>query len=189
MASSLRSSPGWRSVQWRERDMGPSSEFVAAAGELLSIVVWFVFGALMAPVVRDASWHDLVYAIASLTMIRMASVGVALIGGGLDARTVLFIGWFGPRGLASVVFALLAFDALDPADAHAALSAIAVTVVLSVVAHGLSAGPLAVRYGARAKARGVPMDAPPHVAEIPARSFVRRGAHPMPSPPEHRPDG
>ena len=59
-----------------------------------------------------------------------------------------FIGWFGPRGLASVVFGLIAYDTLDPADAGRVLSVVTVTIALSVLAHGLSASPLAARYGA-----------------------------------------
>ena len=83
-------------------------EFIAGAGELLSIVVWFVFGAVLVPVLGDASWRDVVFALLSLTVVRMAAVALAAIGSGLDRPTIAFLGWFGPRGLASVVFALLA---------------------------------------------------------------------------------
>ena len=68
-------------------------------------------------------------------------------GSGLDRATVALVGWFGPRGLASVVFGLIAFDELDPVAANQVLSLVVVTVTLSVVAHGLTAGPLAARYG------------------------------------------
>jgi NhaP-type Na+/H+ or K+/H+ antiporter len=67
-------------------------------------------------------------------------------GAGLDHKTVLFIGWFGPRGLASLVFALLALEDLGTA-ADEVVAIIGVTVLLSVLAHGLSASPLAARYG------------------------------------------
>jgi NhaP-type Na+/H+ or K+/H+ antiporter len=77
----------------------------------------------------------------------MIPVALALMGSGLDRVTVGFVGWFGPRGLASVVFGLIAFDALTPSDANHVLSVVTVTVTLSVVAHGLSASPLAARYG------------------------------------------
>jgi NhaP-type Na+/H+ or K+/H+ antiporter len=80
-------------------------------------------------------------------------VALALIGAHLDRRTVLFIGWFGPRGLASLVFALLALEEIGP-GADAAVAVIAVTVLLSVVAHGISAAPLADRYGAAGAPRG-----------------------------------
>ena len=71
----------------------------------------------------------------SLTLIRMLPVAVALLGAGFDRATVAFVGWFGPRGLASVIFALLALDDLDGA-AHEAIDVIALTVLLSVLAHG-----------------------------------------------------
>jgi NhaP-type Na+/H+ or K+/H+ antiporter len=93
-----------------------------------------------------------VYAVLSLTVVRMLPVALASIGSGLDRDTVLFIGWFGPRGLASLVFALLALEELG-ADAEEVLTLIGLTVILSVVAHGVSASPLATRYGSAAKRR------------------------------------
>ena len=78
----------------------------------------------------------------------MVPVALALVGSGLDRFTVSFVGWFGPRGLASVVFGLIAYDSLDPTDAGRVLSVVTVTIALSVLAHGLSASPLAARYGA-----------------------------------------
>jgi sodium/hydrogen antiporter len=81
----------------------------------------------------------------------MVPVALACAGAGLDRDTVLFVGWFGPRGLASLVFALLALEQLGNA-AEEAVAIIGVTVLLSVLAHGLTAAPLASRYG-RAVAR------------------------------------
>jgi NhaP-type Na+/H+ or K+/H+ antiporter len=89
-----------------------------------------------------------VFAVLALTVVRMLPVAVVLFGSGLDRFTVGFIGWFGPRGLASVVFGLIAYDTLDRVDAGRVLSVVTVTIALSVVAHGLSAPPLAARYGA-----------------------------------------
>jgi NhaP-type Na+/H+ or K+/H+ antiporter len=82
----------------------------------------------------------------------MVPVAIASVGSGLDRDTVLFVGWFGPRGLASLVFALLALEELGT-SAEQALSVIGLTVLLSVLAHGLSAAPLAARYGAAAARR------------------------------------
>ena len=78
----------------------------------------------------------------------MVPVAIALLGAGQDRATVAFIGWFGPRGLASVVFALLAVEDLGGSDPRvfAAVHAIAITIVFSIVAHGLTARPLAGRY-------------------------------------------
>jgi sodium/hydrogen antiporter len=75
----------------------------------------------------------------------MTPVAVALAGTGLDRATVAFIGWSGPRGLASVVFALIAADTLDRPAADRVLAAVALTVLASVVAHGVTASPLAAR--------------------------------------------
>ncbi len=87
------------------------------------------------------------FAVLALTVVRMVPVAIACVGLGLDRRTVAFIGWFGPRGLASVIFALLAFDTLDAADGRRVLAAVTITVVVSVVAHGITASPFAARYG------------------------------------------
>ena len=82
-------------------------------GEVLMLAVWFLFGAALVPVAIDNFdvW-TLGYALMSLTVIRMVPVARLLMGSGLDRRSVLFVGWFGPRGLASVVFALLAVEEL-----------------------------------------------------------------------------
>jgi sodium/hydrogen antiporter len=127
--------------------------FVEQTGSLVSLLVWLAFGAIAIPIILDlATPAVLVYAVLSLTLVRMVPVAIATLGARLDRDTVLFVGWFGPRGLASLVFALLALEELgDPADE--ALTVIGVTVFLSVVAHGLSAAPLAARYGAAAARR------------------------------------
>ena len=75
-------------------------------------------------------------------------MALALLGSGSTGPPWASSGWFGPRGLASVVFGLIAYDTLDPTDAGRVLSVVTVTVALSVLAHGLSASPLAARYGA-----------------------------------------
>ena len=113
-------------------------------GELMALVVWFLFGAVLVPVAVDGfSVEMLAYALLSLTLVRLVPVALALIGSGLDRGTVLFVGWFGPRGLASVVFALLAVEELGETPVvDFAVGAVALTVLLSVVLHGVSAGPL-----------------------------------------------
>jgi NhaP-type Na+/H+ or K+/H+ antiporter len=90
--------------------------------------------------------RTILYAVLSLTVVRMLPVAIASVGAGLDRTTVLFVGWFGPRGLASLVFALLALEALG-SHADEAVAVLTATVLLSVVAHGLTAAPLAQRYG------------------------------------------
>ncbi|HEU4947637.1 MAG TPA: cation:proton antiporter [Kribbella sp.] len=145
--------------------------FLEQAGGLVSLLVWLAFGAIALPIMRDrVDLATVIYAVLSLTVVRMVPVALASIGSGLDRDTVLFVGWFGPRGLASLVFALLALEELGP-SAEEAVSIIGVTVFLSVLAHGLSAGPLAARYGQAVAARGPEPGGP--VADIPFRGLPR----------------
>jgi len=124
-------------------------ELPELGGELLALVVWFLFGTTLVPV----AFHHLdgtviVYALASLTIVRMLPVALSLVHSGLDRPSIAFIGWFGPRGLASVVFALLAIEDLggtSPA-VNTAVATVALTVLLSVVLHGITAGPGGRRY-------------------------------------------
>ena len=132
----------------KELDVGALGELPELIGELLALAVWFLFGAALLPVAFDHfSVSTLAYALLSLTVIRMVPVALALTGTGMDRPTVLFVGWFGPRGLASVVFALLAVEELGEASSMGqAIAVVALTVLVSVVLHGVSAGPLGGRY-------------------------------------------
>jgi NhaP-type Na+/H+ or K+/H+ antiporter len=122
--------------------------YVEQTAGLASLLMWLAFGAIGVPIVWEhASWQIATYALLSLTVIRMVPVALSLIGTGLPPGTVAFIGWFGPRGLASVIFALIAVDELGT-GAGDAVAVIGMTVLISVFAHGLSARPLATRYGA-----------------------------------------
>jgi NhaP-type Na+/H+ or K+/H+ antiporter len=143
--------------------------FDAGMGSLLSLIVWFMFGAFLVPALDVVTWQSVVFAVLALTVMRMLPVALSLLRSGLDASTVAFIGWFGPRGLASVVFALVVSDALTGKDASLALSVISLTVVSSVVAHGLSARPFARAYGEHVDR--LTRDAPEHheVPHLPAR--------------------
>jgi NhaP-type Na+/H+ or K+/H+ antiporter len=149
--------------------------FSEEAGTLLSLLVWFAFGAVMlVPGLQAAGWRDVVFAVLALTLVRMVPVALALAGSGLDRTTVAFIGWFGPRGLASVVFGLIAADTLDSADGQTVLAAVVVTVALSVLAHGVTAAPFARRYGAHAT--GLHPERPEHrsVPRLPVRDLRAR---------------
>jgi NhaP-type Na+/H+ or K+/H+ antiporter len=130
-------------------DASESIELTELVGSLLSLVLWFVFGAgFVLPAFEHLDVRTAVYAVISLTVVRMVPVAVSLLGSGTDRATTLFIGWFGPRGLASVVFALLAVEELGGTDPRVvvAVDAIAITIVFSIVAHGITARPLATRY-------------------------------------------
>jgi NhaP-type Na+/H+ or K+/H+ antiporter len=132
---------------------GPGGEkeayFVEQSADLAAMISWLIFGALAVPAIGHwFEWPVFGYALLSLTAIRMLPVALALLGSGFDRFSVAFIGWFGPRGLASVIFALLALEDLGPA-AQEVTATIALTVLLSVVAHGLSSGPFARRFVSR----------------------------------------
>ena len=88
-----------------------------------------------------------VYAILSLTVIRMLPVAVSLVGMRLERQTVGFLGWFGPRGLASILFGLFVVENADLAGSETILSIVTWTVLASIVLHGLTAVPMAARYG------------------------------------------
>jgi NhaP-type Na+/H+ or K+/H+ antiporter len=120
----------------------------------LVYAVWLIFGLLAVPaIVREVGIREVAFAVLSLTVLRMGPVALSLVGSGLQARTALFVGWFGPRGLASIVFALIALESLDiNGPLRVVVTTIALTVLLSVLAHGLSAPPLARRYGAWVRA-------------------------------------
>ena len=130
-------------VQVGFKDAGKHSvEFAEEWGQLFNLSVFFLFGVL---VVRDwpqftrASW---LYAVLSLTVIRMLPVAIALIGTRLDWASIAFIGWFGPRGLASIVLGLVYLEQeMNLPGEPVMRSAVMVTVLLSIFAHGLSAIP------------------------------------------------
>ena len=142
------------------RDRLTDSELLVdeTVSNLLQGATWFVFGAVaVGPVILSGTfdWRWVVFAALSLTIVRMLPVAVALLGTHERWQTVAFIGWFGPRGLASVVFMIIVLD-LSPDDAAAAtiFGTVAVTVSLSILLHGLSARPLAIAYGAWADRQG-----------------------------------
>ena len=150
--------------------------FVEETGALVSLLVWLSFGAVeVVPALRGLSWQTVVYAGLSLTVIRMLPVAVALWRGGLSREAVAFVGWFGPRGLASVVFALIALEDLGDSVAGPAVGIITVTVLLSVLVHGATADPLARRYGPRLAQAAGP-DEHPALPGLPERRLIRRAS-------------
>jgi NhaP-type Na+/H+ or K+/H+ antiporter len=135
-------------------------EFGEVGGELLGLAVFFMFGVLV-PSLGPFDLPTVLFAIAALTVLRMVPVALSLVGTRLAPATVAFMGWFGPRGLASIVLALVAIgDGAEgpPTLAPVVIAAVALTVTLSVLTHGLSAGP-AVRWYAGAIAH-LPSGAP-----------------------------
>jgi NhaP-type Na+/H+ or K+/H+ antiporter len=114
----------------------------ASTGEVLAMLTWVAFGGpILARLLDFVTWPMLLYSVLSLTLIRILPVFLCLAGTGMSIRGKLFIGWFGPRGLASIVFAVIVFDAGASGRETLAVTA-ALTVLLSVLAHGASANPL-----------------------------------------------
>ena len=114
-------------------------------GTLLAIGVWTSFGLIGSSLLLPVEPMVVLYAVLSLTVMRLLPVGLALLGAGFRRPTVWFIGWFGPRGLASVVFLVIGIDGLTAAGISTApyAATVAWTVLLSVILHGLTSGPLA----------------------------------------------
>jgi len=123
-----------------------SHKLVLAAegtGETLALVTWMLFGAMViGPALQEFTWEVVVYALLSLTVIRVLPIFLSLVGTGESISSRLFLGWFGPRGLASIVFAIIVINAEVPGAELLALVVIC-TVFMSLVAHGISANPLA----------------------------------------------
>ncbi len=112
-------------------------------GETLALVTWMLFGAMViGPATNLFSWDVVVYALLSLTVIRIVPIFLSLAGTGESVSSRLFLGWFGPRGLASIVFAIIVINAQVPGADLLALVVVC-TVLMSLVAHGISANPLA----------------------------------------------
>lgn len=127
-----------------------TSDLLEVSADLLSFVVWFLAGGVLLLVLDTGfRWQWALLAVLALTVLRSLPVAISLIGTGLKWPTGLFIGWFGPRGLATIVFGLLAVEELG-SDSELLTDVggvIGITVVLSAFAHGISAGPVSRRYG------------------------------------------
>ncbi len=111
--------------------------------EALAMLTWLTFGALViGQVIPEFTWEIVVYAVLSLTIVRIVPIFLSLTGTGESSSSKLFLGWFGPRGLASIVFAIIVIEEGLPGSRYIAL-VVACTVGLSLVAHGVTANPLA----------------------------------------------
>ncbi len=112
-------------------------------GETLALVTWMLFGAIViSHCIQHFTWSMVIYAILSLTFIRMFPIFIALVGTGESINAKLFLGWFGPRGLASIVFSIIVVNSELPGGRFIAMVVI-LTVFFSLITHGLTANPLA----------------------------------------------
>jgi NhaP-type Na+/H+ or K+/H+ antiporter len=149
-------------VQAGFQDVGKQSvEFSDKWGQLLNLFIFFIFGVLAAQACSQFNLPGLLYAVLSLTVVRMLPVAISLIGTRLSAATVLFMGWFGPRGLGSIVLGMVSLERVSyRPDEPVVRIAVVTTVLLSILAHGLSAAPGTSVYVRRIA--GLPSDAPEH---------------------------
>lgn len=129
-------------------------DFAEAEGQLLNLTVFFLLGIIIAGLIPYITWQIVLYAILSLTVIRMIPVALSLFGTHISLDSVLFMGWFGPRGLASIVLALIAIERLGSFPGqNTFILAVFITVLFSVVAHGITALPLSSIYIRRNKSK------------------------------------
>jgi len=144
-------------------------EFMETEGQLLMLITFLVFGAAMLPEsISHLQPSYFVYALLSLTAIRMIPIALSLIGSGVRLPSHLFLGWFGPRGLASILFVLLILEESDVPHREELLHITVITVALSALLHGLTAAPFARLYGKMAARMGE-CEENKTVAELPLR--------------------
>jgi len=143
---------GTRTPSVRER----IHEFAEAEGQQLALFIFLMLGLILVPV--TIQYWDIrawMYAVLSLTFIRMIPVALSLMGSKLDWASVSFIGWFGPRGIASILYLLIVVGRIGKSGYEYMLSVIVLTVLLSVFLHGISAVPFAHLYGRYASKHGM----------------------------------
>ena len=170
----------------RQETGGEVAHLLEQGGDVLNAATFIVFGAIvLGPALHHLDWNVVAYAVLSLTVVRMIPVAVAMIGTHARPPTVAFLGWSGPRGLASIVFGVLVADEVDLPYQQDILLAVAVTVTLSILAHGLTAQPLTDRYVRWYEAGRPPMEGRPaaeHRLRAPLSSRARTRARPSPRP-------
>ena len=144
-------------------------EFMETEGQLLMLITFLIFGAALLPeALEHLSPEIFLYAVLSLTIIRMVPIALSLIGAGLRVPTQLFLGWFGPRGLASILFVLLILEESELPHQSELLTITVVTVALSILMHGITAAPFASLYGKLAARMG-DCEETQHVTEMALR--------------------
>ena len=144
--------------------------FTDAEGQLLNLSVFFIFGVLVIGLQGSLSWEVALYALLSLTVIRLLPVALSLAGTHLRSVSVLFMGWFGPRGLASIVLGLIVVaEAPLLAGREEIEAVVALTVLLSVLLHGVTAAPLSAAYASWVQNMGPDAPEKREALEAPAR--------------------
>src|SRR4051794_26229959 len=156
------------------RDPEEINQLSEELGSVLNGVTFVLFGAiLLGPALTELTWQLALYALLSLTLVRMLPVVIAMAGSRARGPTLGFVGWFGPRGLASIVFAVIVVEESNLPHETLIVQAIYLTVGLSVVAHGLTAAPLADRYARWYEQH--PREQAPPMESVPAEVARPRG--------------
>ncbi len=159
---------------------GEASYLLDQLGDLANSITFLVFGAaIVGTVLAELTWRAVVYGVLSLTVVRMLPVAVSLVGTHARHRTVAFLGWFGPRGLASIVFTVIALEHGTLGHGSAISVAVVFTIVLSVYLHGLSARPLTDRYSRWYRAHSRERLPPMESVHAPAQRWRRPRAVPL----------
>jgi NhaP-type Na+/H+ or K+/H+ antiporter len=141
-------------------------DFAEDEGQLLALLTFLAFGAVLAgPQLDEVTWRVALFAVLALTVMRMLPVALSLVGVGLRRATVLYVGWFGPRGLASILFALFLVEEAELPGTSELSLVVTWTVLLSVLLHGLTSVPVTRRYAAL-------LATMPHVADMPEEMDV-----------------
>jgi len=148
---------GGFATRWTGKDVVEHAiEFAEEEGQVLNFLVFFWLGAAAWSGLGSLGWRPIAYAVASLSVVRMLPVALAFLGSSATLRTRLFLGWFGPRGLASIVLGLIVVEEAPMLGDQGQLGmAVATTVLLSVLLHGATAAPLARAFG---RAEGLKQD-------------------------------
>src|SRR5215217_4399518 len=153
--------------------------FTEAEGQLLKLSVFFIFGVLVLGAVQPLSWEVALYALLSLTLIRMLPVALSLYGTHLRGVSVLFAGWFGPRGLASIVLGLVVIEEAPLLAGRDEIElVVALTVLLSVLLHGVTAAPLSAAYARRVEEMAADVPEKRDAAEVPSSIGPVAPTHP-----------
>jgi NhaP-type Na+/H+ or K+/H+ antiporter len=153
-------------------------DFAEDEGQLLALLTFLAFGAVLAgPRLGELTWQVFLFAVLALTIMRMVPVALSLVGVGLHRATVLYLGWFGPRGLASILFALFLVEEAELPGTSQLFLIVTWTVLLSVLLHGVTSVPLTRRYVAdlAAMPRDADMPEEMNVPELPLRGPSEMG--------------
>lgn len=145
-------------------------EFMETEGNFLMLITFLLFGAVLLPEgIEHLNINVLIYAVLSLTVIRIIPIMISLIGSGIRIPTGMYLGWFGPRGLASILFVLLILKESEITHQSQLLSITVVTVALSALLHGVTAAPFSKLYGQFAARQGK-CEENKSVVELPMRA-------------------